>query len=377
MASLSWQAFATTSYTSLPGLYELDLTVGRTNRVDPYGADTGTLRFRNIGSWSYQPKIGDLISIFADSDYAYPTFGGFVRDISYQYGIISNEDEAQIDVEGVISLLGRKTLTSFTTTATKSLNQVDQVCDEVGITTYNDAGKSTVQTQTYSGNALDLVNTLIATEAGFMNEVFDDINNECTLFLTDRRSFPTPVGATYNGTKPAQFADTPSADINYLAYNAITFKSAADNYYTQVTVEPQGLTTQVASKGAKPYRGYAITTLDATTAQADDLAEYLVSMFSSKISYPTSITLQYEGQPTTRKQALFRDLISTGNMAVIRGQIVFRGTTYNVNVEGSNLHADLSSGTTLTMHFSSTEMMQFLELDDTLYGTLDANKLGF
>ena len=376
MASLTWRAYLGVPGVAMPGLVEVSLSAGKTLRVDPYPVDRATLQFVSVSSWSISPKIGDLVYL-DQAENTNATFAGFIQDVQFEYAIIAAEDRCTVTVEGVMSLLGRRELTAYTTTETRTINQAGQIADEVGIFWQSVAGggRSSCITQTYTGNAFDLVNELIVTESGFMNEFYEIGDPDPTLFFTPRNRLSDPVLSGTTG--PVIFSDAAGSSTYALYYDQITFKSAADNYYTQVTVEPQGLTTQVASKGAKPYRGLTINTLDSTTAQADDLAEYLVNMFASKVSYPTSLTVSFERQNTAQKIQVFEDMIKSGNYVAVRGQVVLRGTTYNVMIEGANIATSVFGTTQVTFFFTSEAMNNFLLLDDTVYGTLDTNRLGF
>lgn len=375
MASLTWRAYLDIT-TPMPGLVEVSLSAGKTLRVDPYPVDRATLRFVGVSSWTISPKIGDFVYL-DQSQNSDATFAGYIQDVQYEYAIVAAEDQCVVTIEGVMSFLGRRELTAFTTTETRTINQSVEICTEVGVSSLSTAGggRSLCTTQTYTGNALDLVNELIVTESGFMNEQYfaGDPASAVVFVPRNRLNDPELVGTS----GPVIFSDVAASSTYALYYDQITFKSAADNFYTQVTVEPQGLATQVASKGAKPYRGLTINTLDSTTAQADDLAEYLVNMFASKTSYPTSLTVTYERQDTAAKQQIFEDMLLSGNYVAVRGRVVLRGTTYNVMIEGANIATNVFGTTQITFFFTSEAMNNFLLLDDTVYGTLDTNRLGF
>lgn len=362
----------------MSGLTEVQITAGKTLRVDPYPVDTATLRFVGVSSWTIDPRIGNRVQI-EQTENNDATFVGYIKDVQYEYGILSAEDTCTITVEGVMSLLGRRTLNAYTTTNTRTISQAGEICDEVGIGWFSvdsSNGRSVVTTQTYSGNAFDLVNELILTESGFMNEYGSSGLDPEVVFVA-RNLLPYPFGFVLDSSEPVVFSDTAASTSKALYYDAIQFRSAAENYYTQIVVEPQGLTRQVASSGAKPYRGLTIQTLDSTTAQADDLAEYLLNMYSKTNIYATSISLTYERQDTTTKQNVFKDMLLSGNFAAVRGQIVFRGSTYNVMIEGAEISTSVEGTTQMTFYFTSEAMNNFLLLNDSVYGTLDTNRLGF
>ena len=108
---------------------------------------------------------------YAGSFKSSQAFAGYIRNVSYEYAIVSQADEVVIELDSILALLGKAQLASFVTSATDSITQAQAVITEVGFASTNfGLGASDVIGQTYSGNAFDLVNDLVITEMGFLFE---------------------------------------------------------------------------------------------------------------------------------------------------------------------------------------------------------------
>lgn len=386
-----WQVYHVDSTSYLNGVYEVSINEGRQQRIDPYPAGDCTLRFRGSLSWSATPKLNDYVLVeYVDNTYtgsfkSSQAFAGYIRNVSYEYAIVSQADEVVIELDSILAWLGKAQLASFVTTAKESMSQAQDVITEVGFasTRFGGLGASNVIGQTYSGNAFDLVNDLIITEMGFLFEYWVRGSYPAIgyptigLYARNYKAFPEDLVYYSGGTTPAILSDTASTNSTHLYYDQIRFKSRAENFYTKAVIDPQTLATQQATKGSAPFNALELSTLDATTAQADDLAEYLVNMYSSKTAFPTEVTFAFGRQEgVAAKQGRFFELLLLGNLVGKRFQVIFRGSTYNVVAEGASIQGSLDD-TKITVFFSSEAQNNFLILDDTVYGTLDTNRLGF
>lgn len=385
-----WQVYHVDSTSYLNGVYEVSINQGRQQRIDPYPSGDCTLRFRGSLSWSTTPKLNDYVLVeYVDNTYAgafkaSQAFAGYIRNVSYEYAIVSQADEIVIELDCALAWLGKEQLTSFVTSATDSITQAQAVIAEVGFGSTNfGLGASDVIGQTYSGNAFDLVNDLIITEMGFLFDYWVRGSYPAIGFPTfglyprNYKAYPEDLVYYSGGTTPAILSDTASSNSTHLYYDQIRFKSRAENFYTKAVIDPQTLATQQATKGSAPFNALELSTLDATTAQADDLAEYLVNMYSSRTAFPTEVTFAFGRQEgVAGKQGRFFELLLLGNLVGKRFQVIFRGSTYNVIAEGASIQGSLDD-TKITVFFSSEAQNNFLILNDTVYGTLDTNRLGF
>jgi hypothetical protein len=342
---------------------------GREWATDPYAPASCVIRSRNISAWTSTPAIGDLVGVYAAGT---TFFGGWIKDVQIQYGIVPNLDVAVITCEGPLSRWGRRQFNNRSIAQAKTLTQLSTLATATGLnasTSTNGTGLSTASAQTYSGNGLDLLNEVMMTEVGHVSEM--------SLVSGTYMPYTVLYPRNYDTVADYTFADTGAT--NTIKYKEIEFTSAAENYYTEVTINPQGLAAQQAGSG-----NYGLTqnSVDYTTGQALSHAQYLVGQYNSTTSTPHAITFDYESQAASSLnlcRALIGDLVSfSGSLFTL----VFRGNTYKVVCEGLQVDATTSS-TTARMTFSAFDNNNYLILDNAVFGTLGTsgtypgNKLGF
>jgi hypothetical protein len=177
-----------------------------------------------------------------------------------------------------------------------------------------------------------------------------------------------------NEASTAVFSDTPA--VNEFSYDQIDFNSYADNYWTQVSVTPLGssVVTVTQAGATTPYRTYSINTLNSSTGQATDFANYLASLYSTPQFRIASISCL-----STDSLNVQIDKLGTQTPVSYPGMRVtvkFRGTTYSAIIEGVTISATPESSR-YTFTLSAAEQNNYLILDSTVYGRLDYNKLGY
>lgn len=343
---------------------------GREWATDPYSPASCTIRSRNIAAWTTAPKIGNLIGVNKSGNLY---FGGWIKDVQIQYGIVANLDVAVITCEGPLSRWGRRQFNNRSLAQARTITQLGTLAAATGLNTsteVNNTGLSTASGQTYSGNGLDLLNEVMTTEIGHVNESS----------LTGASSvLPTAwlYGRNYAGGSGKTFADTGASGT--IKYNEIEFASAAENYYTEITINPLGLATQQAGSG---NYGLTQSSVDYTTGQALNHAQYLVSQYNTTASTPHAITCTYELQDATALSNFQAMITDTGGIVGDTSTLIFRGTTYTVVLEGMQVDADTST-TTVRFTFSAYDNNNYLILNNAVFGTLGTsgtypgNKLGF
>lgn len=359
--------------TTLNDVQSVNFSLGRVWQTDPYGGSVCQVRSRNITAWTTAPKVGDMVYVSPGVGIA---FAGYIKDVQIQYGIVAALDEAIITIETVLGLLGRTQLTAQALTQKNTTTQAEDaaIAAGVGDNVWPVAvGKSTASAQTYTGNVLDIVNNLMTTEIGHIvedNGKKGYIGNSLPLARLLPRNYDQTVGFT--------FSDSPSTSTQ-LKYDDISFTSAAQNYYTKATIQPEFVATQSAGSGVYQLTQ---TSLDYSTGQALNHAQYLVSQYNSTTSKPFSISASYSTQGTdATRQATFSTLL-TAAVSGSLGTVTFRSNTYYVVIEGVDVTADLSD-TTLTLTFSPYDNNNYLILNNAVFGTLGTsgtypgNKLGF
>lgn len=368
--------------TLLNDVLSVDTQHGRSWPTDPYSPASCQIVSRNIAAWTVAPVIGDIVWVTAPtSSRPVCVFAGFIKDVQIEYGTIAALDVAHITCEGPLSKAGRLQINSVAIAQATTLNQISTLISTYLGTFGMTKGTSTsiASAQTYSGNLLDLLNLLQTTEMGTVREFGvgtftpgdSKFNPQCYFYSRN-----------YDTTADFTFSDNP-ASTSELKYDpkGISFTSAAQLYYQQATIEPQGLASQTA--GSSNY-SITQTSLDYTTSQALSHAQYLVNQYNSTTSRPLTITATYAQQSdSTTRMAKFIDFLSddksgAGNLV----KIVFRGNTYYGVIEGRTMYADTSE-TGITITVSGYDNNNYLILNNAVFGTLGTsstypgNKLGF
>jgi len=364
---------------TLNDVLSLDVSVGRRLIVDSYTPGIATIRSRNIAAWPATVKQGQPLEIANSFGVV---FGGTISDVQINYGLKSSLDEATITVEAGLRNWGRREVKN----AIYSQNEADVYAtaiasgNSIPFTVYNSPLKyqSILSAQTYSGNLLDLLNTIIITNVSRLFEVWDSTNRRSEVFFYGRNETIEGVGT--DADEPVVFADTANTVAAYLEFDIVEFASSSENYYTKVTVNPLGLATQNSTTGAAPYQELNIDTLDYSTTQADSLSQYLLAAFGSTDAQIMTLSATYNQQEKTTAYAatktdLFRKLQC--NQGALEIKVIFRGTTYYCILEGMQINAT-PTDTSVTLNLSSQDLNSYLRWTrPSPYNTWDNNKWGF
>jgi len=150
-------------------------------------------------------------------------------------------------------------------------------------------------------------------------------------------------------------------------YEQIHFEGLADAYFDKIYVAADGLAIQDAGSGTRTYE---TQTRHQTTTQADTWANYLLQQLGSTIPTPGTLVTNTLSWATTSNIAPFHLL--PGNEVTLR----LRGTNYYGIIEGGIVSATPAQ-TRFTLYLSDREAVNFLLLDDPVWGTLDNNRLGY
>lgn len=368
------------TYTTISNVQQLSHNKGRDWATDPYSPPTCSITFRGT---STSLKVGNWILLTNDQTTVSKPLGqlvftGTIKDIQVEYGIITNLDYTTILVEGVLARWGRRQLNSRAIAQAQTMNQISTLASAIGFSSFTTAsgGLSIASAQTYTGNALDLINQIVSTEMGHINEQGNYSIAGANMTLTPMIYFVRRND--YTDLPVATFADDSTA--SGMRYENIGFTSAAQNYYTEATIQPLGLASQTAGSGF-----YNITqdSLDYTTGQALSHAQYLVSQYNTTNSTLYSVTASYQRQDTALRQDAFDTFIEpykSYSGALVK--VIFRGTSYLAIIEGVEITAD-TSDTTVTVTLSPFDNNNYLILNNAVFGTLGTsgtypgNKLGF
>jgi hypothetical protein len=366
------------TWVTLPSVQNINIFRGRRLQIDDYSIDTMTVESIFPSAWTTAPKLGDRIIAYiykpgvVEGQENFAAFWGRVRDVKIDYGIVPNDDRVTIECEGIQADWGRAQLNNYALTQAVTDAQVSQVGTTVGLSIAPFTGRSIGSAQTYTGNAYNLINTITRTE-------------EARMFAGSLTYQSTPNIYWFGRNTPKQttfyWNDGTGASYLYqMKYDKIEFRSSADNYYTSVTITPAAVAAQTATLGVTPIYGWDKDTLDYTTSQASDHAQWVLNNFQTKDQTLASITFTdvqqtVSGYPPPNN--FNTDVIFVITSAInCLGKIYFRGATYNTILEGISISATPEQ-TRATVYMSGQDTNAYLILNDAIYGKLDNNKLGF
>lgn len=348
---------ATCLGSDIDDIIEVSAFVGRRFKTDVYSSSTAQITVRNPQSLPASVVLEAYVSIAEDGDQIY---GGYITDISYYYGWKTEYDTATISLEGYLSFLGRGLLNNFTM-ANKTTGETAQ---DIGIS-LSGSGKtigwintrSYVDTSTYTGNAQNLLTALVAMEQGRLLESGADLDLLGRDYTYDLSIWP------YVG----KFTDVNPATTG-TAFNAVTFASASDNYFTQVTITSASVAQQTAGTGS---RNLQLNTYDKDTTQASNLAKYTLGEFDKNTSVPISVTSK-SSLNSLEPVRIFATFGGPG----LQTSVTFRGTTYPCVMEGYSVTATPEDAV-YTIYLSGFEQNNYLKLNNSVFGKLDENQLSF
>jgi hypothetical protein len=380
MPTWDWRvSFATsTTFTALPDVQNISISNGRRRQIDDYGVDQLTVESLFPTDWTVTPQLGDNIIawVYTTAYPSYPTynywkmFQGRITNVDIQYGVVSNEDSVTITAEGLQAELGRTQINAYAVASASTGLQVFDIADSVGLYVGNAGGSSTGSAQTYTGNLKAFVDTEVRTEQGRLRSTATGPTtlDMGTLDFVGREALLTGAPTT-----PDWSDGTLVSPGEKYKYQQVKFKSAAEDFYNSVTVEPLGLASQTTTSGTTPIYSYVADSYDVSTSQALSLAQYIRFKYDTTNSTPRELGFTISQQSTSGAVLLLNLVQSFLGLEV---NIVLRGVRYFCVVEGVNITAS-PDDTRILFSVSSNETNDYLILDNAVYGKLDNNRLGF
>jgi len=364
-----------TTQRTLNDVLSFSCTKGRRLIIDEYAPGTATITCRNIAAWPAPVRQGQFLSI---SNSKGVVFGGVISDVQINYGLKSSLDEAVISVEGPLRYYGRTELVSVAVAqnaADTYLLELDLDSGIERIDTVQAGAESIISAQTFTGNALDVLNQILLTDVGRIWELFDAGASLKALLAFYGRNQTLPGYRVGIVDYLFIFWDQNIPNQGVLSFDSIEFSSSSENYYTRVNVAPEGLAMQRSSTGSAPYQELTIDSYDYTTTQAKSLSQYYLAAFGSTDPNLMSISATYNSQPGSQDQEVFEEL------QIIQGptdlEVRFRGSTYYSIIEGMQIDAT-PSDTRITLNLSDQDLNSYLRWGTPApYNKWDSNKWGF
>ena len=379
MPTWDWRvSFATsTTFTTLPDVQQISISNGRRRQIDDYGVDQLTVESLFPTDWTVTPKLGDNIIawVYTTAYPSYPSynywkmFQGRITNVDIKYGMVTNEDSVTITAEGLQAELGRTQINAYAVASAVTGLQVFDMADSVGLTVPQGSCLSTGSAQTYTGNLKSFVDTAVRTEQGRLRST---PTGPTTLDM-GTLDFVGRGALFFGAATTPEWSDGTLTSATSYKYQQVKFKSAAEDYYNSVTVQPLGLASQTTTSGAVPIYSYVADTYDVSTSQALSLAQYIRFKYDTTNSTPRELGFTIS-QQSASDAVSFLNLIS--NFLGLEVNIVLRGVRYYCVVEGVNITAS-PDDTRILFSVSSNETNDYLILNDDVYGRLNYNRLGF
>jgi len=365
----------TTTSGYLSDVVNIQINVGRQKQLDQVKASTASISLRYPTGFANpitQLVTGTFIQIYNitnDLYTNYPVWYGRITDVVASYGIpyaggVGPADYLDISCEGNFAALGRMEGNGYSMVAGTVSSQIASASTQTGVT---------INAQPTTTTTPMAATTVSGTWADWVAQVCQSTNSRLWDGATPAES--TVLSPFANLTAQVFFGDTAAPFEQQ--YSQINFDSYSDNYYTQVTVNPESFApaTVTAAGATTPYRTYQTNTLNASTAQATDYANFLLNTYSDPKLGISSVTCIAEAQSSFRlDRAGFN--YSLGTAPGCKTTVQFRGNVYYCFIEGVTMSAT-PAGSSFTFYFSDVDFNNYLILNDVIFGKLDENRLGY
>jgi len=362
------------SWTAISNVQDIQITIGRQAQLDQIKASTGSFSIRY--PTGYASPITALVSgTFIrvrnnTSGSPYEVWYGRIDNVTARYGIpyaggVGQADYLDVTMEGFFATVGRMQGNSYAMTAGTAVAQFTAATTQTGLTlSFFTSGTSPQIAAT----------TVSSTWGDWVARICQTTNSR----LWDGFSFANSIVVSpfYSTVSTVNFSDVANNATNQV-YNQINFGSLADNFYTQVTVTPEsfGPATVTNAGATVPYRAYQTNTLNSSTSQATDFANYLLANYGTSRFALTSLTCSAEAQSSFMLDRIGNsDLFGCAPGTQV--SVAFRGTTYQCIIEGVTMSAT-PSGANFTFFVSGADLNAYLILNNATFGKLDSNRLGY
>lgn len=354
-------------------LIDLQVTRGKNRDLDRYSAGELTVVLNNEDRafdplYTGSPYFGDIVprrDVRVTVD-GVRQFTGVVDDWNFVYEP-TGRSKAQLIASDDFTLLARQQLTAGTATPQGSGARVSAVLDmpSVGWTKTRDidTGTSTLGADVFDGNALDYLNKVATSEAG---DIFVGKSGELR--------FRGRLDATPTSSGLITFAD----DGTGVPYTRVSVNYGTELLFNTSQVSSIAGVATASNQTSRTIYGVSSTEIDtllSTTAQLQNLANFVVEKFS---------------EPEYRIDAIGMnvDTLSSGHRATVLalelGDVILLKFTPNdkgdpIEQYGQVIRLDSqieNDRHDVTIGLTSLDWT-FLVLDDAVFGTLDNNNLAF
>jgi hypothetical protein len=358
------------SFTALTNVQEIAVSIGRQRQLNAYGASTATVTLRY--PTGFATPITDLVSgnlaTIKNLTTSQAIFRGVINNVDVSYGIpyaggVGQADFLTFTIEGSFARFGRAQGENYAMAAGTLFDQINDATTETDLQLIVSSELVAVDmpATTISSTWGDWLNKVLVTVNGRLHDA--ELSTELTLVS------PFNVEVT-----TVNFSDTANNSTNQV-YDQINFGSYADNFYTQVIVDPENFAAATVQTGVAPFRTLLTNTLNASTAQATDFANYLLANYDEQGQALLSISCLAEAQADFKLDKL-SSVKELPNYPGAQVNVTFRGTVFTCIIEGVSMTATPESSR-YTFYLSGADLNAYLILNNTVFGRLDNNRLGY
>lgn len=354
-----WSTFSGTIYVPItPPVLEVSLRSGQRKLTDGISAGTAYVRGRRPDLMNETPFIGMKVQVrvymkLAAGGTTNVNLGFRVADYRINYGRSTAEDTWEMELEDAFAYLGRASLpTTVIANGTATNTAAATIASAAGLTqtSYGTTTTTTSGQTVTDQNGLDVYQTLVNTEGA-------KVLADATSIRWYARNY-----WIYNSTV-STFSDTGAANtFNYTTFEA---RSLADNYAEKVIVRPRGSSDVVSGTGIFSYN---LDSYSFDTGEAQNLADFMRGSLDVDVTTPTVIGFQLNGKDSTILDVFKREPRSAS--------VIFRGVTTLNQVLGFEIYSNPEE-TRAVLYLANSDFLNFLILNDAVYGKLDSNRLGW
>jgi hypothetical protein len=378
--TVNYSATNNGTYTTITGVQSVSISRGRQRFQDPFPQSSCVVELIPANSYALPFAIGQYIDVRASNTTNTDCyFQGRITDVERQYDMPYNSssgaapgDRIRITATGGTGVLGSNQLVNYSFPSQNASYTIDNLCFDADVDNFgiepivgSPDGTPILSAQTFSGSALDLMNVILRSIVGSI----DDVANRAS----------TKLGvAPQNIPGDTLFIFSDTGAINTLKFNNLQFLSSVQNTFNEVNVEAAGIATQSAT-GTPPLNSLNYSTFNSTTAQSFNQANYLYNMLSGQVQacpYVIGVSDATENGVVELVTRMF-NVEQTFGRRILQSstRITFRGITSEGIIQGISTVFYQDNAT--AQIFLSPSLGQPFTLDSSAFGVLDTNRLGY
>jgi hypothetical protein len=383
--TVNYSATINGTYTSLTGIQSVSINRGRQRFQDNFPQTSCVIDLIPADSYALPLAVGQFIDVRDANTSTSPCyFAGRITDVSRRFDMPYNAgtgaapgDRITITATGAIGVLAANNVTNSITASGLAREDIFILADRLGVNVGAVIPNAVaVPTITFTGGALDLINALLRTEQYFI----DDLDIRRSPFLiNNNHNFLAVQFPSGQGNRDFVFSD--AGTVGAFKFAALEYLSSVQNTFTEVDVVAPGIATQTASTGSAPFNTLVYNTYNASTLDASNLAQLLIATQNLVAVTPFSVSTNTLLSSTCTTLSLLSnrtifDGVSDNGMNLGSAvTVIFRGTTVEAQIQGINttFYPDQAR---VQLYLSPSLGAQFI-LDNSTFGVLDQNKLGF